>query len=151
MRFTPENLTTLAANEVYVYGSNLGGIPQGYSGKRAAMLGATIGHIDGLLGQTYGIPVKDTHLRLLPLWMIKDYVRDFLDYSKKVFNDGESAVFLVNKIGCDLGEYDIKDMAPLFFPKGWNKGPTDNVILPEEFHRLRHLEMNKPDPQLTLC
>lgn len=56
-RYTEEQITTLAPNEIFVFGSNI----QGYHGGGAARMalnkfGAAWGKGDGLQGQSYAIP-----------------------------------------------------------------------------------------------
>jgi hypothetical protein len=65
---TPDPITTLAPNEIFVFGSNLAG----RHGKGAALvalkkLGAIRGQGAGPMGRSYGIPTKDAALRVLPL------------------------------------------------------------------------------------
>ncbi|HAR37614.1 MAG TPA: hypothetical protein DCS09_02990, partial [Porphyromonadaceae bacterium] len=55
--FTPENITVLAADEIFVFGSNLGGNHGGGAALVAwKKFGAIYGQGVGLQGQSYGIP-----------------------------------------------------------------------------------------------
>jgi len=128
MKFTPENITHLEPNQIFVYGAN----EKFYHGAGAAKLalkwGAKHG-IAGLVGQTYGIPTKDHNIRTLPLDKIQVHVHDFLALA---FSHQEYE-FLVTKIGTGLAAIPISDIAPLF--KIIKTGVFDNVILPEEFYK----------------
>jgi hypothetical protein len=121
---TPEQVKKLAPNQVFVFGSNLGG----RHGKGAAhtamkLFGARFGKGVGLMGQSYGIPTKDHQMKVLPLPRIRLFVESFLGFAES----RPELEFLVTKIGCGLAGYDIASIAPMF-----SKVPT-NVILPKEF------------------
>lgn len=124
MIYTPENITWLKPNEVFVFGANCAGIHGAGAAKLALKWGAKMGYY-GLNGQTYGIPTKDENIKVLPLEEIEFYIGDFLLCAK----DNPNKIFLVTKIGTGLSRYSINDIAQLFI----GKGIPDNVILPKEF------------------
>lgn len=124
MTETPNNITTLAENEIFVFGSNLAG----NHGRGAALtarrkFGARSGQGDGPQGRSYGIPTKDRNLRVLPLGAIGVSVSRFLRYAKR----HSGLTFLVTEIGCGLAGYSPKDIAPFF------NGAPANVVLPGRF------------------
>ena len=128
MKYTPENITHLEPNQIFVYGANEAYIHGAGAARLAMRWGAKYG-VDGLVGQTYGIPTKDRQIYTLPLDKIRVHVDDFLSFA---FSHQEYE-FLVTKIGCGLALYKPKDIAPLF--KIIKTGVFENVILPEEFYR----------------
>ena len=128
MKYTPENITHLEPNQIFVYGANSAGIHGAGAAKLALKWGAKM-YEYGLNGQTYGIPTKDRQIYTLPLDEIRVHVDDFLAFA---FSHQEYE-FLVTKIGCGLALYKPKDIAPLF--KIIKTGVFENVILPEEFYR----------------
>ena len=128
MKYTPENITHLEPNQIFVYGANEAYIHGAGAARLAMRWGAKYG-ADGLVGQTYGIPTKDRQIYTLPLDKIQLHVNDFL---ATAFSHQEYE-FLVTKIGCGLALYEPKDIAPLF--KIIKTGVFENVILPEEFYR----------------
>ena len=128
MKYTPENITHLEPNQIFVYGANSAGIHGAGAAKLALKWGAKHG-MAGLVGQTYGIPTKDKKIQTLPLDKIQVHVNDFL---ATAFSHPEYE-FLVTKIGCGLALYQPKDIAPLF--KIIKTGVFENVILPEEFYK----------------
>ena len=128
MKFTPENITHLEPNQIFVYGANSAGIHGAGAAKLALKWGAKM-YEYGLNGQTYGIPTKDRQIYTLPLDKIQLHVNVFLAFA---FSHQEYE-FLVTKIGCGLALYQPKDIAPLF--KIIKTGVFENVILPEEFYR----------------
>ena len=129
MKFTPENITHLELNKIFCYGAN----EKVYHGAEAAKLalkcGASHG-IAGLVGQTYGIPTKDKKINTLPLDKIQVHVDTFL---ATAFSHTEYE-FLVTAVGTGLAGYRAEDIAPLF--KIIKTGVFENVILPEEFHKI---------------
>lgn len=129
MRFTPEKITTLGENEIFVFGSNLAGI-HGAGAARLAMdrFGAVFGKGIGLFGKTYALPTKDRHIETLPLEEIQKMVDYFIDYASVHV----SLVFLVTKVGCGLAGYTEEQIAPLF--KKALQYP--NIILPESFYNI---------------
>ena len=124
MRYTPNNINHLEANEIFVFGSNESGI-HGAGAARLAFekFGAVWKIGVGHEGRTYAIPTKDYDIKTLDLIEIKDYVNEFLMYAEK----NPDFTFLVTKIGCGLASYKEEDIAPLF------KGYPLNVVLPEKF------------------
>ena len=125
-RFTPENITKLKHNQIFVFGSNLAG----RHGKGAALLayhnfGAIYYVGEGPQGMSYAIPTKDENLNVLSLQIIKNYIFNFIKYA----NNNLSYTFLVTRIGCGLSGYTDKQIAP-FFKDAYN---MKNVYLPKEF------------------
>lgn len=79
----PSNIQTLAPNEIFVFGSNLAGRHGAGAAKLALeRFGAVYGQGVGLQGQSYGIPTKDAHLRVLPRATIWEHVRDFIKFAR---------------------------------------------------------------------
>ena len=128
MKYTPENITHLEPNQIFVYGANSAGIHGAGAAKLALKWGAKM-YEYGLNGQTYGIPTKDRQIYTLPLDKIQLHVNDFL---ATAFSHQEYE-FLVTKIGTGLAGIPISDIAPLF--KIIKTGVFENVILPEEFYK----------------
>lgn len=126
IEFTPEDITELKDNEVFVFGSNLKGRHGAGAAKTAVdNFGAVYGFGDGFYGQTYAIPTKGLHMEVLPLSDIEDYIKCFIDFAL----ENTDKKFYVTKIGCGYAGYTPKDIAPLFF----DSFIPDNVILPKEF------------------
>ena len=128
MRFTQENIETLAAGEIFIFGSNLSGRHAAGAARKALEFGAVMGKGVGFKGRTYAIPTKDENIRTLPIEAIEPYVKQFIDYASK----NQHLTFLVSKIGCGLANYSPEDIAPLFedallYP---------NIVLPEEFFNI---------------
>ena len=130
MRITPNNITELKDNEIFVFGSNESGRHGKGAAKTALGWGAKWGQGTGIQGRTYGIPTKDASIRkTLTLNEIKRFVDVFILFAK----DNTHLTFLVTEIGCGLAGLKPKDVALLF------KDSVDvaNIHLPAKFwHKL---------------
>ena len=127
---TPENITYLDPNQIFVFGSNLAGVHGAGAAKTAfKKFGAVWSEGRGLWGCSYAIPTKNMCLKTLPLEHIGDYVSLFLEDAAAL----RHLTFLVTPIGCGLSGYTPKDIAPLFL-KG-PRSPTSNIIFPRSFFR----------------
>lgn len=108
MKFTPENITELDENQVFVFGSNLAGRHGKGAAKTAMKFGAIYGVAVGRWSDTYAIPTKDENMSQLSLSGIEIYVRQFLEHARR----HPELEFLVTKIGCGLAGYTPKQIAP---------------------------------------
>lgn len=105
-RTTPENITSLAPNEIFVFGSNLSGMHGGGAAWVAyRKFGAIIGQGVGLQGQSYGIPTMQGGVET-----IRPYVDEFIEFAKS----HPELTFLVTRIGCGIAGFDDAEIAPLF-------------------------------------
>jgi len=127
MQYTPDRITKLAPNEIFVFGANEAG-RHGCGAARFALdkFGAIYGQGDGLQGSSYGISTKDRNVKTLPLHKIQIKVGRFLRFAA----NNSAFTFLVTQIGCGLAGYNPKDIAPMFFAFG---DVPSNVSLPKEF------------------
>ena len=121
-RFTPEIISTLEKNDIFVFGSNLAGMHGGGAARTALRWGAIMGQGVGLQGRTYAIP---TMFRTFN--EIKPYVTDFIDFAK---NHPEFR-FLVTRIGCGIAGFSVKEIAGLY--KTVVTDDVTNIFLPKDF------------------
>ena len=125
-RYTPEMITQLAGNEIFVFGSNLAGSHGGGAARLAYnRFGAIWGQGVGFQGQCYAIPTMHGGVEA-----IKPYVEDFIEFA---FSHPEYT-FLVTKIGCGIAAFTVYEIAPLFT----KAIDLENVILPKEFVEVIH-------------
>ena len=121
-QFTPNCITELKENEIFVFGSNLQGMHGGGAARLAyEKFGAIWGQGVGLQGQSYGIPTMHGGVDV-----IKPYVDEFIGFSKS----HPELTFLVTRIGCGIAGFRDEEIAPLF--KECIK--MENVCLPKNFH-----------------
>lgn len=126
-RVTPENITELKPNEVFVFGSNEQGIHGSGAARAAKNFGAIRGYGWGRMGQTFAIPTKSTPYKTLPLDKIQNYISQFKNQVHPVTDD---TVYIITKIGCGLAGYKVCDIAPMF--KWAANNPS--FSLPQEFY-----------------
>lgn len=124
MRISPENITSLKPDEVFVFGSNLAGLHAGGAARFAMQrFGAVWGQGVGLQGQSYAIPTMQGGVET-----IKPYVDDFVDFARK----NPHLKFLVTEIGCGIAGFTPDQIAPLFT----RAAGLDNVWLPARFQKV---------------
>lgn len=125
-KIASDKIIKLLENEVFVFGSNLGG----FHSKGAALtaqkkFGAIYGTASGLQGKSYGIPTKDRKLNKLTVDQIAVHVNRFIKFAAA----NPQLTFLVTEVGCGLAGNKYKDIAPLFI----GALPLQNVKLPKNF------------------
>ena len=119
--YTPERISKLKPNELFVFGSNLDGMHGcGDAWIAYERFGAIMGKGVGLQGQSYAIPTMQGGVET-----IKPYVDEFIEFASK----HPEYKFLVTKIGCGIAGFRVEEIAPLFA----EAIDMDNVILPEDF------------------
>lgn len=122
--FTPDSISALKADEVFVFGSNLEGMHGGGAAYYAFRhFGAIMGCGVGLRGQSYAIPTMQGGVET-----IKPYVDEFIAFAK----EHPELFFYVTRIGCGIAGFREKDIAPLFA----DAIGLENVCLPEGFVRM---------------
>ena len=119
--FTPERITSLRADEVFVFGSNLAGMHGGGAARAAfEKFGAVWGCGVGLQGQSYAIPTMQGGVET-----IKPYVDEFIDFARS----RPDLFFYVTRIGCGIAGFADAEIAPLFAAAR----AVPNICLPESF------------------
>ena len=120
-RYTPEMISELRENEIFVFGSNLAGAHGGGAAWLAYnRFGAVWGEGVGMHGRTYAIPTMQGGVDT-----IKPYVDDFILFAK----EHRELTFLVTRIGCGIAGFRDEEIAPLFREAIC----VENIILPKEF------------------
>jgi hypothetical protein len=119
-RTTSNNITSLAHNEIFVFGSNLQGQHMSGAARMARQWGAIMGQGVGLQGQTYAIPTMHGGIDV-----IKPYVDEFITFAKQ----HPAMKFLVTAIGCGIAGFTANEIAPLFKEAIY----SDNIFLPNIF------------------
>ena len=120
-RFTPDRITHLSENEIFVFGSNLAGAHGGGAARTALEhFGAVWGTGVGLQGQSYAIPTMHGG---------PDAIRPYVDQFIRFAAEHPQYTFLVTRIGCGIAAFSADDIAPLFA----KAIDLENVILPKDF------------------
>ena len=119
--FTPDCISELRENEVFVFGSNLAGHHCGGAARVARKkFGAKQGQGVGLQGQSYAIPTMQGGVDT-----IKPYVDEFIEFAKQ----HPELTFYVTRIGCGIAGFTDDQIAPLFK----DAENMMNVIIPKSF------------------
>ncbi|MBO7610409.1 MAG: hypothetical protein J6S96_09450 [Muribaculaceae bacterium] len=119
--YTPDFITELKPNEVFVFGSNLGGFHGGGAARIARQkFGAVWGQGVGLQGQSYAIPTMQGGVET-----IKPYVDQFIAFAKA----HPELTFYVTRIGCGIAGFQDSEIAPLFA----DAIPVPNIALPRQW------------------
>ena len=119
--YTPNRITVLKPNEIFVFGSNLAGTHGGGAARLAYNhFGAIWGQGVGLQGHSYAIPTMHGGVEA-----IKPYVDEFIEFA----SIHREYKFLVTRIGCGIAGFTPKAIAPLF----QKAVDLDNVIRPKDF------------------
>lgn len=121
LKYTPENITHLDQDEIFVFGSNLAGNHGGGAARTALeKFGAVRGQGVGLQGQSYAIPTMQGGIDT-----IKPYVDEFIDLAR----EWDQTTFYVTRIGCGIAGFTDEEIAPLFA----DAMELYNVRLPKSF------------------
>lgn len=124
LKYTPENITTLGEDDIFVFGSNLAGIHAGGAARIAyERFGAIMGQGVGIQGQSYAIPTMQGGVDT-----IKPYVDEFIALAR----EWDQNTFYVTRIGCGIAGFTDEEIAPLFA----EAVDLYNVRLPESFVKI---------------
>ena len=124
LKYTPDNITHLDEDEVFVFGSNLQGMHCGGAARTAVQkFGAIMGQGEGMQGQSYAIPTMQGGVET-----IKPYVDRFIELA----SEWDQTTFYVTRIGCGIAGFTDEEIAPLF-AKAFD---LYNVRLPESFVKI---------------
>ena len=119
-KVTPNYITDLDSNEIFVFGSNKSGLHLGGAAEFALEnFGAKMGVEEGLTGQCYALPTMEG---------INSF-KEAVDKFEECVKEHPELKFLVTEVGCGIAGYTPEEVAPLF--KKISTYP--NVSLPISF------------------
>ena len=135
-RITPELITELKPNEIFVFGSNSSAVHGRGAAKQAVKFGASKKVAQGFSGNTYAIITRkflnggpgNYKLETLSLFEIEVNVLKFVGAALY----RPDLTFLVTPIGCGLAGYEPKDIAPMFN----YVIDKEHIHLPESFWKI---------------
>ena len=121
---TPDYVSELGKNDIFVFGSNLEGKHMGGAARVAYdKFGAIWGQGVGLQGNSYAIPTMHGGVDV-----IRPYVNEFIEFAK----EHQNYMFLVTPIGCGIAGFTANEIAPLFK----DAVGVNNIALPESFMKI---------------
>lgn len=125
-KITPDMITDMKTNELFVFGSNLSGLHGGGAAALAQLkFGAKWGKGEGIMGRSYALPTLGKNFKAFTVKDIEKYVNRMIDCAQK----HPELIFLVTEIGCGIAGFKVEEIAPLF-----NKViEIDNIHLPVRF------------------
>ncbi len=130
-RVTPDHITDLQPDQIFVFGSNEAGRHAGGAARFAVEhFGAVYGQGVGLQGQSYAIPTTD-----LGRDTIARYVDEFIRFA----DIHPEMTFLVTRVGCGNAGFTDEEIAPLF-ARAYG---LPNVYLPKEFWKVLSYKYNQ--------
>ncbi len=104
--YTPERITHLEPDDIFVFGSNLLGRHAGGAARTAyRKFGAIWGQGVGIQGQSYAIPTMQGGIET-----IRPYVDEFINLAR----EWDQNTFYVTRIGCGIAGFTDEEIAPLF-------------------------------------
>lgn len=119
--FTSDFITELKPNEIFVFGSNIGGFHGGGAARVAhKRFGAEWGVGEGITGQCYALPTMEGGV---------DYIAGKVNAFIACAKQHLELKFLVTKVACGIAGFRIEEIAPLFA----DAISMENVILPKAF------------------
>ena len=120
-KYTPEKVTSLAPEEIFVFGSNIKGMHGGGAAAFAMKhFGAEWGVGEGLTGQCYALPTMEGGIDY-----ISEKVSAFISFARQHIE----YTFLVTPIACGIAGFSPQQIAPLFR----EALAMNNVVLPKSF------------------
>jgi hypothetical protein len=127
--YTPENISTLKKNEIFVFGSNENGAHAGGAARIAYdKFGAQWGTAVGRSGQTYAIPTLDRDMERVEPEMLYIHLEDFLAYVRQ----HPELTFYLTKIGCGIAGWQPDEVKKIFWEAAGKTIP-ENLTIPEIF------------------
>lgn len=118
------NANVTDPNVIFVFGSNDAGIHGAGAASHAVdYFDAEMKVGKGLTGRSYALPTKDYKVRTLPLFVVQDEVREFIEFAR----NNKNLTFLVTAVGCGLAGFSPSQIAPMF------KDAPENVFVSPKF------------------
>jgi hypothetical protein len=130
LRYTVEPIEQLAANEIFVFGSNTSGEHFGGASRYAYdHYGAVWGQAEGLQGQSYGVVTLDFFGKInISLQYISEQVMKLYNFA----SGHPNLTFIVPKIGSGISGFKVEEIRGIFI--SLRPVQPDNVVLPKEFY-----------------
>jgi len=138
IKYTPEIITSLESNEVFVFGSNKNGHHTGGAARVAyEKFGAKWGMFEGIANNSYAIPTLNEYMDKVSKIDLEDSIAKFIDFVLT----NQHLTFYLTKIGCGIAGWSIEEVKDIFwkvievFRPALEKEAhlPANLIIPKEF------------------
>ena len=132
MKFTPEKISELASNEIFIFGSNENGEHLGGAARIAyEKFGAEWGQASGISGQSYGIPTLDRDMEKVEPELIYIHLVDLIEYVQT----HPKNTFYLTKIGCGIAGWSTDEIKDIFWEAMGENPLPENLYIPKEFNK----------------
>lgn len=129
--YTPEHISVLQEDEIFVFGSNLLGHHMGGAARTACrVFNAEMGVFEGLTGQAYALPTLGKDMRQVRPEALCESFQRLLSFALA----HPKLTFYLTEVGCGIAGWSIEAVADLLW-KAVNK-------LSEEAYELRAMPTN---------
>lgn len=110
--YTPERISVLRDNEVFVFGSNLLGHHMGGAARTARrVFNAEMGVFEGLTGQAYALPTLDKDMRRVAPEALRASFHRLLLFAL----DHPKLTFYLTEVGCGIAGWSIEEVSTLLW------------------------------------
>ena len=134
--YTPERISVLRENEIFVFGSNLLGHHMGGAARTARrVFNAEMGVAEGLTGQAYALPTHGEDMRRVPLEALRASLARLLRFAL----EHPRFTFYLTEVGCGIAGWPVETVRELL----WEAVRE----LSEEAYELRAVPANLLIPQ----
>ena len=135
-KYTPEHITSLGENEIFVFSSNRLGKHIGGTARIAKdKFGAKEGVSEGITGQCYAIPTLDENFNRVSLFDLTISITLFLQHVKL---HKDKYTYYLTEIGCSIDGWSVYDMRAIFqicLKRIFNGVVPENLYIPKEFDK----------------
>ena len=136
--YTPEKITHLDEDEIFVFGSNLNGEHIGGAARVAyENFGALWGVGEGMTGRTYALPTLDKNMECVSSGALYESFKRFIE----VVKNNPQFTFYLTKVGCGIAGWNLEEIRKIFWDSlGESNVFPHNLIIPYDFY----YERSKP-------
>lgn len=129
---TPEFITDLEPNEIFVFGSNENGAHIGGAARLAYdRFGAAWGKAVGHYGQSYAIPTLDRDMAKVEPEELFIHLQDLIQYAHR----NPNLKFYLTKIGCGIAGWEVEEVKSILWEALGAKSMPENLFIPKEFNK----------------
>lgn len=139
-QYTPECISVLQEDEIFVFGSNLLGHHMGGAARTARrVFNAEMGVAEGLTGCAYALPTLDEDMRQVALEALRASFRRLLLFAL----DHPMLTFYLTEVGCGIAGWSAEEVSALLWEAVCElseeayelRAMPANLVIPKRFSR----------------